>query len=242
MIKNILVPLAVIAAVVGCVVAMSAFEAHVINVTAKIENALSVPTNPIMFGTVFPNEVLYKDLLVKLSDSFVAEPDADDVKYEIRQKPKPTAEEPTQADTEYCVAQLAAAEQCVYDNQSAMGLEGAILYCYGPYDIAKCYPPLCPFLSKMEDLDPDNDQGVGAPHPPGAVALGVLAKDNPATDPIENDWDLKDLWKLDLKVPCFIGNCAQSETGLLPIAWEKKDFGCDLWIEVTDISRFSERH
>lgn len=37
-------------------------------------------------------------------------------------------------------------------------------------------------------------------------------------------------------MPCFIGQCRQGEMGLLPPEWESKDFGCDLWIEVTGIS------
>src|SRR3990167_1141743 len=66
----------------------AAFEAHVINVTAKIENALSVPTDPINFGTVFPQEQLDRFLSVALSQSFLDEANADDVEYIIRQKPK----------------------------------------------------------------------------------------------------------------------------------------------------------
>ena len=68
--------------------AFMAFEAHVVNVTATIENALSVPLESIDFGTVFPQEHLEKTLRVGLSDSFIAEDRVDDVEYFIRQKPK----------------------------------------------------------------------------------------------------------------------------------------------------------
>ncbi|MDD5626611.1 MAG: DUF642 domain-containing protein [Patescibacteria group bacterium] len=50
---------------------MSAFEAHVVNVTAKIENALDVPITELDFGTVFPEEVLNKTMAVNLSESFM---------------------------------------------------------------------------------------------------------------------------------------------------------------------------
>jgi hypothetical protein len=52
--------------------AFSAFEAHVINVTAKIENALEVPVDEIDFGTVFAQERLDKVFTVSLSDAFVS--------------------------------------------------------------------------------------------------------------------------------------------------------------------------
>ncbi|TSC82177.1 MAG: Ig-like, group 2, partial [Parcubacteria group bacterium Gr01-1014_20] len=66
----------------------AAFEAHVVNVTARIENALSVPTTRITFGTVFPQEHLNKPLQVSLSQSFLDEDRVDDIEYFIRQKPK----------------------------------------------------------------------------------------------------------------------------------------------------------
>src|SRR3990167_2350440 len=75
-------------AVAGGVAGMSAFEAHVINVTAKIENALAVNTDPINFGTVFPQEQLDRQFTVDLSRSFLEEDRVDDVEYIIRQKPK----------------------------------------------------------------------------------------------------------------------------------------------------------
>ena len=88
MTKKIILSFVAIAAVAVGVVGMSAFEAHVINVTAKIENALSVPIDEIDFGTVFPQEQLDFPVEIALSDSFMAEDRVDDVKYMIRQKPK----------------------------------------------------------------------------------------------------------------------------------------------------------
>ena len=57
--------------------------------------------------------------------------------------------------------------------------------------------------------------------------------------------DITDRWNIDLKVPCFEGQCAQDN--LVPAQYqqpkenEHKVFGCDLWIEVTGISRLSDQ-
>lgn len=69
--KKIILGLIAVVAIAGGVAGMSAFEAHVVNVTATIENALSVIPEEIMFGTVFPQEALDKTLRVALSGSFL---------------------------------------------------------------------------------------------------------------------------------------------------------------------------
>src|SRR3989339_1581502 len=86
--KKILLAVIAMGAVAVSLVGLSAFEAHVINVTAKIENALQVPLEALNFGTVFPQEELAKNLSVALSGSFLDEDRVDDVEYIIRQKPK----------------------------------------------------------------------------------------------------------------------------------------------------------
>lgn len=63
----------------------AAFEAHTINVTAHIENALTVSPLKIRFGTVFPEEVLVQTFTVDLSDSFREQNRATDVHYRIVQ-------------------------------------------------------------------------------------------------------------------------------------------------------------
>jgi len=88
--KRILLTIAAVAAVAVGVVGMSAFEAHVINVTAHIENALSVNTYGIDFGTVFPQEnITDKTFDIGLSESFIGAERADNVSYKIMQKDKP---------------------------------------------------------------------------------------------------------------------------------------------------------
>lgn len=86
--KRILLTIIAIAAVAFGVVGMSAFEAHVINVTAKIENALDVSPYGIDFGTVFPQEDLDENFTIALSDSFKANGRVDNVEYKLVQKPK----------------------------------------------------------------------------------------------------------------------------------------------------------
>jgi hypothetical protein len=106
---------------------MSAFESHVINVTAHIENALTVNTEHLDFGIVFPQEYIERNFTINLSESFLAENRVDDVEYDIVQKPKPRNPE----DWQYCLQ--------------------------NPDDYVKCYPSLCLFLSKISDKDPAND-------------------------------------------------------------------------------------
>lgn len=72
------------------VVGMSAYEAHVINVTATIENALAVNSYGIDFGTVFPQEnITNQTFNIGLSESFQAAGNrVDTVAYKLVQKPK----------------------------------------------------------------------------------------------------------------------------------------------------------
>jgi hypothetical protein len=73
---------------IAAVPMFAAFEAHVINVTAHIENALSVHPKEIAFGTVFPQEYTTRDFNISLSESFMGADRVDDVQYVIKQKPK----------------------------------------------------------------------------------------------------------------------------------------------------------
>ena len=70
------------------VVGFSAFEAHIINVTAKIENAVSVDTEHIDFGQVYPQETFDESFTVELSQSFLEQDRVGQVDYLLRQKPK----------------------------------------------------------------------------------------------------------------------------------------------------------
>ena len=135
--KKILLSLGAILAMVAGIAGMAAYEAHVINVTAHIENALTVDTTPIEFGTVFPQEYLERGFTINLSSSFLAADRVDDVEYVIKQKPKPN-----QAGIDSFSGDVVAARE----------------YCHtvtlpDPY----CYLTLCPFLSKIPADDEIGD-------------------------------------------------------------------------------------
>ena len=82
--------LGTVGVIVGGAAAFSAFEAHIINVTATIENALRVDTQPLSFGTVFPQEhlILGQPIVIGLSGSFLQQNRVSHVAYVIKQKPK----------------------------------------------------------------------------------------------------------------------------------------------------------
>ena len=213
----------------------AAFEAHVVNVTATIENALYVHPAERTFGTVFPQEHLEQGIFITFSNSFSAsnQTRVGTVEYVIKQKPKPRP---------------------AYVQQ--VGMEAARDYCHlnspadagdltDPYYV-NCMPNLCPYLSKTPDgfPTPSNDIGVPPFHDPDDPANFAHGKIN------KFGVDVGDNWIIDLAVPCFKGQCAQDWNqfvlGLNPIAGdpaqyqlpqslEHQLFGCDLWVEVTDI-------
>lgn len=245
MLKKFALGFAAVALAVATVPMFAAFEAHVINVTARIENALTVEPSEIRFGTVFPEEQLDKTVTVTLSRSFAAEPDANDVRYLIRQKPK-------------CAITSSNGEVADLDNTSTGhpkldAVDKPFIDC-GPAPRALeegetwgPLPLLCPYLSKhpiRSENDPSsNDGSLDAFHQIGQWVGhqfvwndvdGLLAK---------SLGDVIDRWNIDLKVPCFKGKCAQDD--FIPADYEldpsleHKIFGCYLWIEVTGVSRFS---
>lgn len=242
--KRIALMLAAGGTAIAMVPMFAAFEAHVINVTATIENALSVNTTSIDFGTAFPQEKLDKTFDVTLSESFIREPRVDDVEYMIRQKPKCMRNATT--------TELLSLPQFGLVTEDANGK----FVCEDALHYTKL-PVLCPYLSKHEvttdGTEHENDHGINAFHGlPGpwtasttiaTQALGRLAK---------SAQDIADIWDIDFRVPCFRGSCAQdwkkfvqTESGSSTINYldytldpkdEHKLFGCDLWLEVRGIS------
>ncbi len=217
---------ATLAIVLGGAAAFSAFEAHVINVTATISNALQVDTTPIDFGRVFPEEVLHHPLTVLPSASFLAEPDTVGIDYMIRQKPKCQA---TESDNAVQFAQ-------VTEDQAGN------FVCPAGYAVMNL---LCPFLSKHSEADQTASGyedgfidsfhgGLGPWTMVETLATQVLGTLTKGSDP-------SDTWDIDLTVPCFIGQCAQDN--VVPVAYqldpllEHASFGCDLWVETTGITR-----
>jgi len=220
--KKIVLGLVAVVAVASGVAALSAYEAHVINVTAHIENALYVHPDALEFGTVFPQEYIERQFTVELSSSFQLQDRLDDVNYVIRQKPKCVNEAGEYAQIDY------ATHQCPEGYTEMLSL--------------------CPFLSKLDGdsednndtdhpsyfVDPDGVPGSGDEYCviPGADATGHLTIDG---------GDLLDLWIVDLKVPPVDGYVGQDwPAGCPVVSANDQDYGCDLWIEVTGFSVLPE--
>ena len=242
MFKKLAVVTSAFALAVASVPMFAAFEAHVINVTARIENALFVHPESISFGTVFPQEYLERGTFVTFSESF-SETDqtrVSTVHYVIKQKPKPRdgflQEVGVTVARDYCHLNLPTTP---YDSSDTV---------WTTY-LEKCYPSLCPYLSKTPDNHPvANDYGVPAFHDPElatSVARGKIKK---------TGTDVGDTWIIDLPVPCFKGACAQDWADfvrshnpaadpndyMLPPELEHEVFGCDLWFEVTAIDNLTQ--
>ena len=257
--KRIILGLSSLAVAVVIIPLFSAFEAHVINVTAKIENALAVSTDAIDFGTVFPQEHLKQPLGIRLSGSFMEEDRVDDVEYFIRQKPKCAI---TNADG-----------TAMTDPHTATGhihlgpVDEVVIDCGNPprelktddpgtveneAEIWGVLPSLCPYISKEEDLRPDNDSSLASFHQPWWFSNHQLVWNDTKGRLAKSDQDIEDIWTIDLAVPCFGGFCAQDWEDFVhsvsgsstldaslytqPIANEHKIFGCDLWVEVSEVS------
>src|SRR3990172_4450063 len=88
--KKLILGLAGLGAVLIMAPLFAAFEAHVINVTAQIENALFVHPESREFGTVFPQEYRKLGFFITFSDSFSAtnQRRVSRIDYVIKQKPK----------------------------------------------------------------------------------------------------------------------------------------------------------
>jgi hypothetical protein len=235
--------------------AFMAFEAHVVNVTARIENALTVPTTAIDFGTVFPQEHLEQPLLVSLSDSFLAEDRVDDIDYFIRQKPKCaiTTDDGQSFDPE----NTATGHIIVGDATSTPDVVEEFTVDCGepPRELVDgetwgVLPSLCEYISKEADGTPENDDSLASFHTPWVIENGEIVWTDTRGRLAKSENDTEDNWTIDLAVPCFGGFCAQDWEDFVaginpeavaadfvqPIENEHKIFGCDLWIEVAGVS------
>jgi len=248
--KKILLSLLAVAAIAVGVVGMAAFEAHVINVTAKIENALSVDTASIDFGTVFPQEELDESFDIALSDSFMAEDRVDSVDYIIRQKPKCGW---TEDDGTILLGLPTMSGEI--DDTGAITCPDHGDPSPPPDAVWGALPSLCEYISKHEQTEDgqetDNDGSLDAFHQTGAIENNVWVWNDVFGRLAKIAGDSSDTWELDLKVPCFGGNCAQDWADFVteinssanpddytqPIENEHKIYGCDLWVEVTGVDR-----
>ena len=258
--KKILLGIAAVGVTLVGASMFAAFEAHVVNVTATIENALSVPVEPISFGTVFPQEQLERTLPISLSGSFLTETRVDDVQYIIRQKPKCGV---TNADGTQIVGPTWTGHVVV----TGTNPYGYYVDCNAdaPDQVVQdpnnpelwLLPSLCQYISKHPDGRDDqgspstNDGSLDSFHQPFTIgAAGNIVWNDTSGYLAKLQADTSDLWTIDLKVPCFGGFCAQDWANFVhgihpqadpaqytqPIDNEHKVFGCNLWIEVEGVS------
>jgi len=211
--KKLLLGLGAVVALVAGVAAISAYEAHVINVTAHIENALAVSTAAIDFGTVFPQEyITATPFTVSLSNSFMQQNRVDTVAYKIEQKPKCWNNSPS--------TPLYGLSKKVNDVWVCVDANYVIM------------PDLCRFLSKTSTdtgttSEPSyfqNNECV----PLTTSASGILSH----AINVHN-------WTVDLKVPPIDGSVGQDwpiSCADYTVPTDGITYGCDLWIEVTGIS------
>ena len=233
--KRIFIAFAALGVVLTALPLLVAFEAHVINVTAEIENGCLVRIPDIDFGTTFPQERLDKTFNVELSGAFLASSEMDALEYRVQQKPK--CWNGNEANPVFGVVEEANGSfVCVNDGFSML-------------------PLLCPYLSKHEITSDGSDNG-GENDSPGIPAFHGLPgvwdfSKTLATEVtgrlIKSGDDIFDTWNIDLKVPCFSAHCAHDWEDFVqginpdanpadyiqPIENEHKLFGCDLWLEIT---------
>lgn len=210
----------------------AAFEAHVINVTASVSNALFVHPQSLQYGLVFPEQHLDTEFFLSLSDQFsiTSQVQLGTVNYVIKQKPQC-------ADTNGNLAQV----------QEQTSATSTIFVCPSGFTMR---PSLCPYLSK-EPVIPSKYASSTPPfHDPNITfTYGQLTKFGPAGPPITIGNHPAELWNVDLAVPCFTGQCSQDWPSFVHSlnpnadpnlytanpADHGKIFGCDLWVEVTSI-------
>jgi hypothetical protein len=70
--KKVIMVIAALVLVLSGVAAVSAYEAHIVNVKAHLENAMLVDRVEIDYGTVFPEEWMVETFTVGVSSSFCA--------------------------------------------------------------------------------------------------------------------------------------------------------------------------
>lgn len=226
-----------LSAVIVGAAAFSAYEAHVVNVTATISEATEISTSALTFGTVFPQEILHMPVTLSLSSSFSTST-AVGVDYMIKQKPKCGLPVETASGTP---VSYSAYGQVTED-------EAGVFSCVDAGYVK--LPLLCPYLSKTS---PDvGDISVPSFHGTTTLAgwtdavsvatkaVGHLTQQDPSTT-----------WDIDLHVPCFKGQCAQDWASYVntanpaadPVAYmadpslEHQQMGCDLWYELTNVNR-----
>lgn len=223
--KPLFVLVAALAAV-GGIVGMSAYEAYVVHVTANIENSMTVSTDAVDFGNVFPEEELISDsFTIAPSCSFNDQDRVNYIDYVIKQQPVPL----NATETVYVcdvpeggienINTLTSSEYCLNYSKNEPGYraiwDGQTDYCSTQaldYEWF-CHPNLCPYLSKEVTGYPSELGGVDVPWNNRTEGLdyGISAFHDPAD---EDSWASGrvwlgggDEWTIDLETPCYEGEC-----------------------------------
>jgi len=90
--KKGLMILAALLVIASGIMAVGAYEGHLVDVKAHVENAIGVSTYEVNMGTVFPQEVIERDIQWGLSNSFLAQNRLSSVDYSLYWELKPLAD------------------------------------------------------------------------------------------------------------------------------------------------------
>src|SRR3989344_5096471 len=202
--KKFLLGMSAAALAVASVPMFAAFEAHVLNVTARIENALTVDTKALDFGTVFPQEHLEKPMSVTLSGSFLGENRVDDVSYFIRQKPKCAIT--INEGKALALPETTATGHVVLNTQTSDPNDYTIDCGPAPRQLTTdetwgVLPSLCEYISK--EGEDQNDGTTLSFHKPFEVVDGQIRWLDTRGYLTKAGDDTVDNWVIDLAVPCF---------------------------------------
>src|SRR3989344_1321957 len=191
----------------------AAFEAHVINVTARIENALYVHPESLEYGTVFPQEHLDSSFFITFSQSFstASQTRVGKVDYVIKQKPKPREDRVTdlggvEAARDWCHLNVPANPGALNDHGLPPFHDPELSYASGT-------------LVKFDANGTTNNND------PGDIWTIDLAV------PCFNGYCAQD-WA---DFVHGLNPTADPDDYMVPPTLEHQVFGCDLWVEVTKI-------
>jgi len=87
--KKGLMILAALLVIASGIMAVGAYEGHLVDVKAHVENAIGVQTYEFDFGTVFPEDYIEGSIMIGLSNSFVEQDTYSSVYYDLWWEPKP---------------------------------------------------------------------------------------------------------------------------------------------------------
>jgi hypothetical protein len=88
-VKKVLLLVSALLIVFSGVAAVSAYEGHLVNIKAHVENAIGVETYELDLGTYFPQERVQNTLAIGLSESFLAQDRVSTVDYKLCWELKP---------------------------------------------------------------------------------------------------------------------------------------------------------